>query len=418
MNCLLVDHDEERRASWLKRLEGCDVTVVSVASLEEALIVVGKSRFTLTICSWECCELVDRELKNHATTKFESRSEVTLALVPSGNHSCIETVLLSGFGDYLIDDCSDAELVAKLQHARHMQTVSERLAQAQKLESIGELAAGIAHEINTPIQYVGDNTRFVRTAYDDLRGVLESSQQLLAAVNASGDIQSVSDQLRTAMEDADVEYLLEELPAAIDQTLEGVDRVANIVRAMKEFAHPGVSELTLTDLAHSIANTIMVARNEWKYVANMETDFDPDLPEVPCLPGELNQVLLNMIVNAAHAVGDALGDSPDAKGTIRICTSRIGEQAEIRIADSGSGIATENLERIFAPFFTTKAAGKGTGQGLAIAHTVIVEKHKGTIEVESEIGKGTSFVIRLPLDGAREAEFRDDQQGEVVTAKN
>jgi signal transduction histidine kinase len=203
---------------------------------------------------------------------------------------------------------------------------------------------------------------------------------------------------------ADIGYLLLEIPSAIRQTLEGVDRVANIVRAMKEFAHPGGTEMTLTDLANCISNTIMVARNEWKYVAEVTTEFDPLLPSVPCLPGEINQVLLNIIVNAAHAIGESLGDSPEAKGKISISTRLVNPNAEIRISDSGCGIDPRVVSRIFDPFFTTKVAGKGTGQGLAIAHTVVVEKHGGTISVESEKGQGTTFIIRLPLEMQRTVE--------------
>ncbi|MBW2127660.1 MAG: hypothetical protein JRH08_18935 [Deltaproteobacteria bacterium] len=152
------------------------------------------------------------------------------------------------------------------------------------------------------------------------------------------------------------------------------------------------------DLNHAIENTITVAKNEWKYVAEMETDFDPALPPVPCLPGELNQVILNMIINAAHAIADVMGDGSKGKGTIRITTRRDGNWAEIRISDTGTGIPEAIRDRIFDPFFTTKEVGKGTGQGLAIARSMIVDKHGGTIDFETQEGKGTTFIIRLPLE--------------------
>ncbi|MEM9644292.1 MAG: ATP-binding protein, partial [Planctomycetota bacterium] len=160
------------------------------------------------------------------------------------------------------------------------------------------------------------------------------------------------------------------------------------------------TELTPTDLAKAVENTVIVARNEWKYVAEMVTDFDDQMASVPALPGELNQVLLNLIVNASHAIADSLGATPSSKGVISISTRQVDGQAEIRISDTGSGISQENLQRIFKPFFTTKPAGKGTGQGLAIAREVIVEKHGGRLEVESEVGTGTTFVIRLPFTRA------------------
>jgi PAS domain S-box-containing protein len=227
------------------------------------------------------------------------------------------------------------------------QTLEERdrlednLRQAQKLEAIGQLAAGIAHEINTPTQYVGDNLRFLKESFGELDSVIAQ------LVEAGGG------QARKALDDADFEYLKEEIPRALNQSLEGVDRVAKIVRAMKEFSHPA-REKTATDLNRAIQSTITVASNEWKYVAEMDMDLDANLPSVHCSPAEFNQVVLNMIVNAAHAITDVVGDG-----------------------------------------------GKGTGQGLAIAHNVIVDKHAGSIKVTSAPGQGTTFHIRLPIGGAK-----------------
>lgn len=261
---------------------------------------------------------------------------------------------------------------------------------AQKLESIGQLAAGVAHEINTPIQYIGDNGKFLEEAFRDLSRVVELG-------HASGET-TCQDARRQALEQGiDVDYLNEEIPKAIEQLLQGVDNVARIVRALKEFSHPGPQEKRPTNINATIGSTIIVCRNEWKYVADLTTDFDADLPLVPCLAGELNQVMLNLIVNAAHAIGDVVKDS-GGKGAIRIGTRRNGDYAEIRVSDTGGGIPEDIRSRVFDPFFTTKAVGKGTGQGLAIAHNVIVQKHRGTIAIESESGKGTTFVIRLPLE--------------------
>ena len=198
--------------------------------------------------------------------------------------------------------------------------------------------------------------------------------------------------------DIDIDYLLEEVPQAIGQSLEGIERVTKIVRAMKNFSHPGVKEKAAVDINESIENTITICRNEWKYVAEMETDFDTNLPTVLCLPGEVNQVLLNLIINAAHAVAKVVGDGSDTKGTIRISTSLDDDWVEIRIADNGCGIPDEIQSKVFDPFFTTKDVGKGTGQGLTIAHSVIVDKHGGTIDFQTQAGQGTTFIIRLPID--------------------
>lgn len=281
--------------------------------------------------------------------------------------------------------------------------VSERkqlqaqLLQAQKLESIGQLAAGIAHEINTPMQYIGDNTRFLRDAFRDLSPVFDQ----LRGAPASGDSQSMAAAWRTNLTElaqrADLDYLREEIPKAIEQSLEGAERVTAIVRAMKEFAHPGGAEKTAVDLNRAIQSTIAVARNEWKYVADVVTDFDPDLPTVPCLPGEINQVVLNLLVNAAHAIADVVAAGKLTKGEIHISTRLFGAWVEIRIADNGTGIAPENQNRVFDPFFSTKAVGQGTGQGLALAHAVIKEKHGGNISFETEVGRGTCFIVRLPM---------------------
>jgi PAS domain S-box-containing protein len=274
------------------------------------------------------------------------------------------------------------------------QTLEERdrlednLRQAQKLEAIGQLAAGIAHEINTPTQYVGDNLRFLKESFGELDSLLGQ------LVDLGGN------PARAALSEADFDYLKEEIPRALNQSLEGVDRVAKIVRAMKEFSHPA-REKTATDLNRAIQSTITVASNEWKYVAEVEMDLDANMPSVHCSPAEFNQVVLNMVVNAAHAIADVVGDGGKGKGKIRVKTRAEGDWAVIEISDTGAGMPAHVQQRIFEPFFTTKEVGKGTGQGLAIAHNVIVDKHGGTIKVSSAPGKGTTFTIRLPIGGMK-----------------
>ena len=272
------------------------------------------------------------------------------------------------------------------------QTLEERdrlednLRQAQKLEAIGQLAAGIAHEINTPTQYVGDNLRFLKESFGELDSLL--TQLVMLGGAPAGKL----------LGEADFDYLKEEIPRALNQSLEGVDRVAKIVRAMKEFSHPA-REKTATDLNRAIQSTITVASNEWKYVADIEMDLDANLPAVHCSPAEFNQVVLNIVVNAAHAISDVVGDGGKGKGKIRVKTRPDGEWAIVEIGDTGAGMPPHVQQRIFEPFFTTKEVGKGTGQGLAIAHNVIVDKHGGTIKVSSAPGKGTTFTIRLPIGG-------------------
>ena len=275
--------------------------------------------------------------------------------------------------------------------------MQSQLAQAQKLESIGLLAAGIAHEINTPIQYIGDNMLFLQESFQDLSTLLEHYAALYQVCRDGAPMAPVLGHIETTAAAIDVAYLTAEIPTAIQQSLEGVERVATIVRAMKEFSHPGTKEKVSVDLNKAIESTITVARNEWKYVAQMVTDLAPDLPLVPCVPGALNQVLLNILVNAAHALGDIVGDGTPGKGTMTVSTHQVGDGVEIRIADTGPGIPAAIRDKIFDPFFTTKEVGKGTGQGLAIAHTVVVEQHGGQLSFETAEGEGTTFIIRLPL---------------------
>jgi signal transduction histidine kinase len=275
--------------------------------------------------------------------------------------------------------------------------IERQHAQAQKMRSIGQLAAGIAHEINTPTQYVGDNLRFLRDAFDDLAAVLRGGDELLRGVRSGAVPPETVDRLAAAYERADWEYLMVEVPGAIQQALDGVDRISRIVRAIKEFAHPGPAEKSAADLNAAIETTLTVARNEWKYVAELATDFDPNLPPVLCHPAEINQVILNMVINAAHAIEDAAPQRCSPKGVITIRTRRRDGWAEIQIADNGIGIPEPIRPHIFDPFFTTKAIGRGSGQGLAICYPVIVEKHGGMITVDSEEGQGTTFTLRLPL---------------------
>jgi signal transduction histidine kinase len=281
--------------------------------------------------------------------------------------------------------------------------LEEQLRQSQKLEAIGQLAAGIAHEINTPTQYVGDNISFLKDSW----GALAEFLNFCGTVQSEGAAGPVSPehlrQFCQLHQKCDLEYLLKEIPSAIDQSLEGVQRVAKIVQGVKEFSHPGSEQKRAVNLNQAIETTITVAGHEWKYCADVVTAFDTELPLVPCLAGEFNQVILNLIINSAHAISDAVEESGKGKGTITIRTRREGKWARIEVSDTGAGIPLEIRSRVFEPFFTTKAVGKRTGQGLALAHGVIVNRHQGQLWFESAPGQGTTFFIRLPLEIGRAA---------------
>jgi signal transduction histidine kinase len=279
--------------------------------------------------------------------------------------------------------------------------LENELAQAQKLESVGRLAAGVAHEINTPVQFVSDSVSFVREAMDDLSQIVDRYRELRTATEQGAGVAAAAKAVEEAEDDADLDYILENAPVALDRARDGLGRVAAIVRSMKEFAHPDRKEMAPVDLNQAIKSTLVIATNEYKYVAEVETEL-ADIPPVSCYAGEINQVVLNLIVNAAHAIGDVVRGTQD-KGRIKVSTRLLDEQVEIAIADTGKGIPVEVRSRIFDPFFTTKEVGKGTGQGLAIARTVIVEKHGGTLHFETELGQGTTFYIRLPVSGPASA---------------
>jgi PAS domain S-box-containing protein len=290
------------------------------------------------------------------------------------------------------------DITAQKNAEKERDLMEAHLRHAQKLEAVGQLAAGIAHEINTPIQYIGDNIHFIEESFAGLGQLLRDYQRLAAAVQTN----SVTPELMATVESSaatvDIAYLSREIPLAVQQSLQGVAHVTKIVRAMKEFSHPGTKEKVAVDLNHSIEATITVARNEWKYVAEMATELAPDLPKVHCLPSEFNQVILNLIINAAHAIGEVVKTAEGSKGVIKISTRQDGSWVEIRVSDTGAGIPDSIRHRIFDPFFTTKEVGKGTGQGLAIARSVIVDQHSGTLTFDSEMGRGTTFIIRLPAN--------------------
>ncbi len=275
--------------------------------------------------------------------------------------------------------------------------LERQLNQTHKMEAVGQLAGGIAHEINTPIQYIGDNLRFIREAQEDMETLLKAYANLLQKAEAHPELVSEIAKVRETTESIDLGYLREEMANAVDQSITGATQVAQIVLAMKEFAHPGSKQMAPADLNRIINNAVAVCKNEWKYVADTELKLSDSLPEIKCLGGEISQVLLNMIVNAAHAIEAA---SLPQKGRITITTLHDGNRVEVRIADTGTGIPKEIQDSVFNPFFTTKDVGRGTGQGLAIAQDIVVGKHHGELFFETSEGDGTTFVMRLPLNGA------------------
>ncbi len=323
------------------------------------------------------------------------RSETTL-LTRTGGHV---PVLLSASPLQRCDSSPETGWVCVAVDLRERQKLEIELRHAQKLESVGRLAAGVAHEINTPTQFVSDSMHFAREAVDDVFRVLEQHEVLRQWATTTPSAADLVANIANAEAEADLPYLLEQLPKALDRALEGLGRVATIVRSLKEFAHPDEREMTLVDLNRVIASTLDIARHEYKYVAEVDMELG-ELPLVTCHAGDVNQAVLNILVNAAHAIADAVKGS-DETGRITVRSWHEGEQVVISIQDTGGGIPDWARDRVFDPFFTTKEVGRGTGQGLAITRAIVVDKHRGTITFDTRRGVGTTFFIRLPIAGRR-----------------
>jgi PAS domain S-box-containing protein len=291
-----------------------------------------------------------------------------------------------GIATDITQSVEDSHIKKELQkrietHEQERDRLALELRMAQKLEAVGRLASGVAHEINTPMQYVSDNVTFLSESVDDLANVIEAYR----VDRAQGDAVAA---------EVEAEFLLTELPKAMQRARDGIKRVTNIVHAMKEFSHPNTEARSSADINKAIETTVQVARSEYKHIAAVELNLGP-LPLVPSNIGELSQVFLNLLVNAAHAI-EASGKDVST-GRIRIGTHHAGADVVITVEDNGCGIKPENLDKIFDPFFTTKEVGKGTGQGLAISRSIVVERHGGALEVHSVVGTGTRFTIRVPV---------------------
>jgi signal transduction histidine kinase len=315
--------------------------------------------------------------------------------MPDGQEAC--------FANYVgpmrtAQQITGAVLVA--QSVTDLKRAQAELFASQHLASIGMLAAGVAHEINTPLQFIGDNLEFLSDASRDVLELVSTQQQLCRALEsdaATAEIQRALSVATAVEARADVDYVREQMPQALERCLEGLNGVRTIVRGLKEFSHPSQKEMVAVDLNRAVSATLTVARNEYKYVAKLETDFG-EIPAVMCHVNEINQAVLNIVINASHAIADLIKGS-DKRGTIRVQTRREGDSVVIAIRDTGGGIPEEIRTRIFDPFFTTKEVGRGTGQGLAIAWTSVTVTHGGALSFETTVHEGTEFFIRLPIEG-------------------
>lgn len=287
--------------------------------------------------------------------------------------------------------------------------MESQLIHFQKLEAIGELAAGIAHEINTPVQYVYGNLSYIKdTIVNVLELVSEYKKIVSDCLKTSTSKNDFIEKVKEKEQEVDVDFLVEDLPNALDESIQGLERVIKIVRSMRRFSHSGEAEEKFFDINASIEDTIEISRNVWKYHSDIKLELDENLPPVFGNPDEINQVLLNIIVNAAHAITEKVTSmNLQEKGLITIRTLKKDNMVEIQIQDTGTGIPKTIRDKIFDPFFTTKEVGKGTGQGLYLSYNII-KKHNGNIFFETEEGKGTTFCIQLPIKEAESFEENED----------
>jgi PAS domain S-box-containing protein len=276
--------------------------------------------------------------------------------------------------------------------------LEETLRQAQKLEALGTMAGGVAHEINTPIQYIGDNLNYLRDGIDDVMSVLRAYQTLVDSVDEDSEVGKGLEAVRRLESEVDLDFLLDEIPGAISQANEGLARVSKIVQAVKQFAHPGSQERQAFDVNQAIESTIEVAKGQWRYICELETEFSDTVPSLNGHLGEFNQIILNLIVNAAQAIEES---GKREGGLIKVRTAFDDHAISVSISDNGCGIPASIQERIFEPFFTTKDVGKGTGQGLALCYRIMTQGFKGSVDVRSDDGLGAMFSLHFPIETSR-----------------
>lgn len=364
-----------------------------------------------------CASLYSKPTSWHDSIYLDDQHRVQSAFLNKARHGEEYTeefriVRPDGSICWILDHCfpiRDAN--GNLKHiAWFAKDISERkqmeteLRLAQKLEAVGQLAAGIAHEINTPAQYVGDNIDFLENSLSEMVGITDICAKYCQAAISGPVSPETAEQAQAALDNADLCYIIEEAPKALAQSKEGIQQISKIVQAMKAFSHPGGEHMEYTDLNSLIKNTATVTRSEWKFVADIVFDLDPTAPKVRCHPQAIGQVILNLIVNASHAIRDTIDQAPGEMGQITISTARSDEEVRICVADTGPGIPEAIQHKIFDPFYTTKGVGVGTGQGLSLARTTIVDGHGGTLDFQTIKGQGTQFFVRLKIDNSDHVE--------------
>lgn len=300
-------------------------------------------------------------------------------------------------GGVVLVDTDITELYATLEKNKKLEL---ELIHAHKLESLGTLASGVAHEINTPAQFINDNLRFMRESFDPLR-------ELLTKIEAGAKLD-----IEKELEDVDWEFVKDEVPAALNEAICGIESIGKIVRSIKEFSHPDDDELQVYDMEKLLETAVTVTRPQWRHSAKLSVNCETDDTNVECYPGEISQVLINLIVNAADAISEnnAKQGIENALGEINLVLRHENESLAIDVIDNGGGMPEDIQRSIFDMFFTTKPPGQGTGQGLAISKSIVEAKHGGELKVQSSLGKGTHFTILFPaaISAKSDRQFEED----------
>lgn len=429
MKILIVEDDFISRNMLKKMLVEMDHDVIEAENGSQAWDYIECSPVKLVISDWLMPEMdgleLCRKIRSHG---FEGYIYIII-LTAKDNKNDLVDVFQAGADDYIPKPFDPDELRARVMTGvrvvgleesyveissqieaqnkklkttlKKLEDTQAQMLQSEKMASIGQLAAGVAHEINNPTGFVSSNLKTLTDYQEDISELIEKYHDLIDKIDIEGQQGNISEQILESVNklkkfenDIDIEFLMEDISDLIGDCREGTDRIKKIVIDLKDFAHPGEDKAQLTDINVGLESTLNVVNNEIKYKATVHKDF-ANVPAVNGIPQQLNQVFMNILVNAAQAI--------EKKGDIYITTRAVEENVEVSIADTGSGINTEDLTKIFDPFFTTKDVGKGTGLGMNIAYNII-QKHNGTIQVESEPGKGTTFTICLP-SGNKDSEI-------------
>ncbi len=402
MKVLIAEDNAVSQNIIKKILENQGYEVISADNGRQAWELLQKNNIQIVITDWMMPEMDGPTLCRKIRAATLPNYVYLILLTAKDKKEDLISGFTSGADDFVTKPVNLNELRARMQAGERVVKLEEnlkksqvQLLQSEKMASIGQLAAGVAHEINNPTGFVSSNLKTLSEYQNDIEKVVREYRKLVKNMKDTRTVEncppSISEQIKRIADleaEVDIDFILNDVPDLIKECREGTERIKKIVIALKDFAHPGEDKLKFADINNGIDSTLNVVWNELKYKTTVTKDYG-DIPSVRCYPHQLNQVFMNLLVNAAQAI--------EKQGEIRILTRAFDGYVEIKISDTGKGIPEEDLSKIFDPFFTSKKIGKGTGLGLNVAYNII-QKHKATIDVQSEVGKGTTFSIRLQTD--------------------